>query len=527
MIVSLGQFVSWLRLLAVTVPVVAGAVELGPLATTAPAVRQPGERHEAFGPLVSGEISGTQQWWSLSPLVRDLQDPALGRVHVDVLYPLLTYDRFETEYRWQFFQWFNVAGSQTIADTNHSDTKTRRNFFPFIFSQKSASGTNDYLAVVPFYGRMENHFFRDEVRFVALPLWVTTKKAGVETINVPAPFFHLRRGAGVSGWQLWPLAGHETKAIAWKTNLVDELDLIPGHQKSFVLWPFGFAEKTGLGTTNPTTLRTVLPLFASVRSPARDQTTVLWPFFTHTDDRQGRFEEWGTPWPFLGWAQGEGKTARRIWPLWTVETTPSRSREVIGWPFFEHRKITKPALVSDRWRSLYFLYDHNVDQSLTTGARSERRDLWPLFYWQRDFEGRERLQALAPLETLLKNNESIDHLYSPFWSVYRSDKNPARGLASQSLLWNLWRRDVAPNAVTTSSLFGAIRTRQDATGRSWRFFWRPFPTAPSQPSASAPANRSGPTAVWGSKRGDVLAGPRPGLGRPREVAAVPAESAAK
>ncbi len=499
-----GKVFGWLRLLAVAATGVAGAAELGPLTATAPAVMQPGERHEAAGPFFSAETSGTQHWWAFSPLLRSFRDPALGRVHFDLIYPLLTYDRFETEYRWQLLQWLNVAGSQTIADATNSDTKTRRNLFPFVFWQKSASGTNDYLAVVPFYGRMENHFFRDEVRFVALPLWVVTKKAGVETFNVPAPFFHVRRGAGVSGWQLWPLAGHEIREVTWKTNLIDELELIPGHEKSFFAWPLAFFEKTALGTTNPVTQRTVLPLFSAVRSPALDSTTVLWPFFNHTQDRKNRFEEWGTPWPFLGWANGEGKTARRFWPLWGTERTPTRARNFVVWPFYDHREINKPALASDRWRSLFFLYDHSRDVSRPSGARNERRDLWPLFYWKRDFEGRERFQAIAPLETLIKNNESVDRIYSPLWSVYRSEKNPVRGMASQSLLWNLWRRDVSTNASKTSSLFGVIRTRRNADGRQWRFFWRGFPDEAAKASPTAKFGRGDPEAVAWPKRCDFL-----------------------
>ncbi len=484
--------------------VTATAADGTPFDQVFPTVREPGERHEALGPLFSGETHGSQRWWAFSPLLVDLEDPEIGRRHFDLLYPLLTYDRFESESRWQLLQWLNFATSQAITDGTNSDPKIRRNFFPFVFSQKTRAGTNDYFAVLPFYGRMNNHLFRDEIRFVALPLWVVTEKRGVETINVPAPFFHLRRGAGVRGWQLWPAFGHESKAITWKTNLLDEPVLIPGHEKWFLAWPFAFTSRFGLGTTNPVSERMVLPLFAATRSPARDTTTVLWPFFTHTDDRQGRFEEWGLPWPFLGWADGAGKTALRVWPVFGTERTPTRTREFYGWPFYKHRRITKPALVSDRWQSLFFLYDQSRDVSVTTGDRSERRDLWPLFWWKREFDGRERFQALNVLETLLKNNETVERVYSPLWTVYRRETNPARGLTSQSVLWNLWRRDTGTNAVTTSVAFGAIRSRRTDEGREWRFFWRPFGGGNTATAATSP--------LWlrpARQRGDFLRDPEP------------------
>ncbi len=476
------------------------ASDRGPLELRTATVREPGERHEALGPLLSGEVHGSQQWWALSPLVVDLEDPEIGRRHFDFLYPLLTYDRFETESRWQLLQWLNVATSQPIGDGTNSDTRVRRNFFPFVFSQKSPSGTNDYFAVVPFYGHMNNHLFRDEIRFVALPLWVVTRKKGVETVNVPAPFFHLRHGAGVDGWQLWPLLGHETREITWRTNVLDEAELVPGHEKSFLLWPFAFSSRFGLGSTNPVTERMILPLFSVSRSPARSSTSVVWPFFNRTEDREKGFTEWGAPWPFITWADGPGKTARRVWPLFGTEKTPVRSREFVGWPFYKHRRITKPALVSDRWQSLFFLYDQSRDVSVTTGARSERRDLWPLFWWKRDFEGRERLQVGALLETLLKNNETAERAYGPLWTLYRSERNPARGLSSQSLLWNLWRRESGTNAVTTSALFGAIRTRRDDSGLQWRLLWRPFGTAGE---GAAPVRSAMAAPVW-QHRGDLL-----------------------
>ncbi len=499
-------------LLVVAALATATAADWTPFDQVSSTVREPGERHETLGPLLSGEVHGRQRWWALSPLLVDLEDPEIGRRHFDLLYPLLTYDRFESESRWQFLQWLNFATSQPITDGTNSDPKIRRNFFPFVFSQKTRAGTNDYFAVVPFYGRMNNHLFRDEIRFVALPLWVVTQKRGVETVNVPAPFFHLRRGAGVKGWQLWPVFGHEAKEITWKTNLLDEPVLIPGHEKWFAAWPLAFTSRFGLGTTNPVSERMVLPLVALTRSPGRDTTTFLWPFFTHTDDRLGRYSEWGVPWPFLGWAEGEGKTARRLWPMFGTERTPTRTREFYGWPFYKHRRITKPALVSDRWQSLFFLYDHSRDVSVPTGARSERRDLWPLFWWKREFDGRERFQALNFLETLLKNNETIERAYGPLWTVYRRDANPARDMTSQSVLWNLWRRETDTNAVTTSAVFGAIRTRRTGDEREWRFLWRPFDAGTNRTTVAVGRGIS-PT----RQRGDFLRDPEP-------VAALVAES---
>ncbi len=45
------------------------------------------------------------------------------------------------------------------------------------------------------------------------PLYVRTRKKDVVTWNMPYPFFHLREGDGLHGWQVWPLMGREHKDV--------------------------------------------------------------------------------------------------------------------------------------------------------------------------------------------------------------------------------------------------------------------------------------------------------------------------
>ena len=58
---------------------------------------------------------------------------------------------------------------------------------------------------------------------------------------------------------------------------------IPGHDSFFCLWPFYFHDRTGIGTTNAAETYASLPFYSQLRSPQRDATTVLWPFFNYTD----------------------------------------------------------------------------------------------------------------------------------------------------------------------------------------------------------------------------------------------------
>jgi hypothetical protein len=68
---------------------------------------------------------------------------------------------------------------------------------------------------------------------------------------------------------------------------MDEVEVVGGHDKTFALWPIWFRNRTGLGTTNAGRVDAALPLYYVERSPLRDHTAVMWPFFSWTDDRAG------------------------------------------------------------------------------------------------------------------------------------------------------------------------------------------------------------------------------------------------
>jgi len=56
---------------------------------------------------------------------------------------------------------------------------------------------------------------------------------------------------------------------------------------------------------------------------------------------------------------------------------------------------------------LWFPYSQTVLRSPVTGVERLRRDLWPLFSWNRDFDGKERLQVLAISGPVIPDNKSI------------------------------------------------------------------------------------------------------------------------
>ncbi len=443
-------------------------VESGPLAHEFGLTLEPGHRSEAAGPLLWTETTPSLSGWGLNPFVSFRSEPEVERTQIEFLYPLVSYDRYGSQDRWQFLQLLSWGGGRS---TDGSDTQ-RFTVFPFYFQQESTDPAKRYHALLPLYGTLKNRLFRDEIRFVALPVWVQTRKRDVVTDNWLVPFFHRRHG-GAQGWQLWPVYGTETRAVLTRTNGITDLpEVVPGHEKRFLLWPFGLSEVTGIGSENTTTNRAILPLFALRRSPQLDNTTLLWPFITHTVNREVGYEEWGAPWPFVGWANGEGKHARRLWPLYGKASNTNVSSGFILWPAYVHKQLVTENLLREQTRGLFYVWSDVSEKNRQTGEEYRRRSLWPLAHHWKDRTGRERFQMLALAESAFPHNEAISRAWSPVWSLYRSEKNPKAGAASQSLLWNLWRRDVKPGETRTSFLFGMVKTETTQEGRKWRWFWR-------------------------------------------------------
>lgn len=447
-----------------------------------------GEREEWLGPLYYEERKGETSGWGVPPFVTWTEDAGTESAELDILYPVLTYDRFGSETRWQLFQWLNFSGNQTMEDSD----KRRFNLFPFYFQQRSKDPTNNYTAYFPFYGTFKNRFFRDEVHFVMLPLYVQSKKRGVVTDNYLYPFFHWRQGAGVRGWQAWPLVGNEHKPVTQRTNMWDELEDIPGHEKFFFAWPFFLKERDRIGTTNELRSLVLAPLFSSERSPMRDSWAFPWPIgFRRTIDREKGYREWDAPWPFVVFARGEGKHTDRVWPLFSRSQSPTLRTSFYLWPFYRGSHVDAPPFARDHHRFLIYAFSDLRERNVDTGEELHRMNAWPLFTYRRDFQGRQRFQALALLEPLLPTSKSIERDYSPVWSLWRSESNPKTGARSESLLWNLYRRETSPTRKKCSLLFGLFQYQTGADGKRMKLFYCPIgksgtaAKSASQPDADA------------------------------------------
>jgi hypothetical protein len=441
----------------------------------------PGHRMEAVGPLFYRQQQEGQHTWAVPPLLSYTRAPAVPLVEFDFLYPLLTYDLYGAQHRWQLLQLLSFSGGPSSDES----VKQRFTLFPLYFQQRSSNPDQNYTAVVPFYGHLKHRLFRDDIFFVMFPLYGQSRKRDVVTDNYLYPFFHLRHGTGLKGWQFWPLVGNEHKDVTTRTNGFNEIETVAGHDKFFALWPFFFNDHTGLGTTNPVWQQTSFLIYGLERSPQRDSTSVLCPFFSHITDREKKYREWDAPWPLVEFARGEGKTTTRVWPFFSRAHTATLEDNFYLWPIYKHDHARLKPLDRDRKRILFFLYSDIHDKNTETGASRRRIDFWPFLLQRREFNGNTRVQVFAPLETFVAGSHKIPRDYSPLWSVWRAEKNAQTAAASQSLLWNLYRRETSPERKRVSIFFGLYQYQADASGRRTRWFY--LLTSASRNSARSPA----------------------------------------
>jgi len=452
-------------------PVFAGnSIHAGPLFDEFPLTLDSGQRTEILGPFFYNQQLDSEKTWALPPFFSHDADPAVESREDDFLYPLATFESYGQEYRWQLFQLLAFAGGQ---DSQGQETR-RVTIFPIYFQQRSPVTNENYTALIPFYGHYENHLFRDDVSFVMFPLYSETRKKDVVNDNYLYPFFNTRRGDGMRGWQFWPFFGEEHKVVTTVTNDFGDVETIGGHDQYFVLWPFYFWQNNGIGTDDPEKFRAVFPLWVYSRSPQRDATSVLWPFFNWANDRSKKYREWQMPWPFIDIARGPGKTITRVFPFFSRAHNDTLESDFYLWPFYKYDGIHADPLDRRHTRILFYLFQNVTEKNTETGKEKKRVDLWPLFVYHRGFEGGSRLQIFAPLESFVPDNRGIERNWAPLWSLWRSEKNPATGASSQSLLWNLYRFDKTTDSRQCSFLFGLFQYQSKPEGKMVKLFYIPF-----------------------------------------------------
>ena len=415
------------------------------------------------GPLIhsSRSLDGDVEEFGLRPLFFWRGDQTEQTSEWEFLYPLATYRRREGDWDFQFLRLLNARGegSPQAGREEHSD------FSPFFFRGVRENGET-YFGVMPFWGKVYDRFFWEEWDWVLFPLYSRTVRSGAETYYFPWPFLSMTHGVNPEdkhqGFRFVPLYGQEVKEGVF--------------EKYFALWPLFIYQRTGLDGDEPEEVWSFLPFYVSRRSPKWDQTTVLWPLFTYTDDRGRKFEQWDVAWPFFKYARGETRQALFIFPLYMEDRKLLKDeflfREIryhdfaVLFPLFIRQREEYIGSRRERHRILWYLYSDAREEGRDGSTR--RIDAWPFVRYDRDREGAVYFQTLALLEAFLPRNEWIERNYSPLWSLYTYRANPA-GESVHSFLWNLLRHEETLAGRSIEVLGPLLAYRETGTGEEARF----------------------------------------------------------
>jgi hypothetical protein len=423
-----------------------------------------GWREEAAGPFFYRQSANGQNQWALPPFFCRTSTPQVDWEEWEIFYPIIDYRRFGREYKLEIGELLSFSGGHT----QDSNAVRRTTLFPLYFRQRSTDTNDNYTALVPIYGHLRNRMFRDEIKFFLFPLYSETRKKGVVVDNYIYPIFDRRRGAGVSGWEVWPLGGEARKIATFQTNSMHEVSTNGGYDHVFALWPFYFKDRAGLGTTNPASSLTVVPFYSQTRSPSRDESSYGFPFgFNAIHDREQGYVEHDFLWPLFEKAHGS-KTVTRYFPFYSRALHNGMESVFYGFLLYKFNRLQAAPLDRRRTRILYFLYSDTVERNTQSREFKRRVDFWPFYSYERKLDGTRRTQLLAVLEPLFPNNRTIAREYSPVWALWRAEKNPRTGATSQSLLWNLYRHEKAGRTKKASLLFGLIQYQCTPDGSRWR-----------------------------------------------------------
>jgi hypothetical protein len=439
-----------------------------------------GWREEAAGPFFYQQATAGQTQWALPPFFCRTSTPEVDWEEWEVFYPVIDYRRFGKEYRLQVGEFLSFSGG----NTQEENGVRRTTLFPIYFRQRSPDTNLNYTALVPFYGHLINRLFRDDIKFVMFPIYSETRKKDVVTDNYFYPIFDRRRGHGLTGWEVWPLAGEDRKTTTFRTNIMNEVETIGGYDNFFALWPIYFKNRTGLGTTNPASSLTVLPFYSQTRSPSRDQVSYGFPLgFNAIHDRGQGYVEHDFLWPLFVQAHGS-RTVTRYFPFYSRARRHGLESIFYGFLLYKFNRLEAPPLDRHRARILYFLYSDTVERNTQSHEFKRRVDFWPFYSYDRKMDGNRRLQIFALLEPLFPNNRTIAREYSPLWALWRAEKNARTRATSQSLLWNLYRHESVGQSKKTSLLFGLIQYQCTAEGGRWRVCHLNLGRKPAQTTAA-------------------------------------------
>jgi len=308
--------------------------------------------------------------------------------------------------------------------------------FLFFFGGTSKQGS--YGGVFPFYGKLYNRFARDEMGFIAWPLYSYTKDEGATKTNILWPLFASYVGTD-KGFKAWPLYGvHERPGV---------------RRTQFFFWPVFFKAEKDLDTDEPVDSFFALPFYLSSVSRTREYKAVMWPFFTHAKDSEK--EKWNMPWPFYSRTTGEELEGYSYWPIISKEIKGKDTTFSFLWPIYREWEFF---VRDERFSSKSFM----VINRYVEDDRGTFLNAWPFFeYRRKDMNSTFLFPSILPFR-----DRGFDRIFKPLMTLYEQKKSEKS--ETTNVLYGLYTHETAGDTWKTRFAF-LMEFKKDENGPGFEF----------------------------------------------------------
>jgi hypothetical protein len=461
-------------------------------------------RFRSIGPVFERqEAADEKTFTAFRPFYSRTFDPGNERTLQEYLWPVAMSKDFRGETYWRVLCAFGH-------DFDNDDPESRYRFiiFPIFYMGRDIHDEN-YFAVFPIGGKVNEFLGRDKIWFALFPLYMYSSINDVKTYDVLWPIVSWTGGSDISRFRVFPFYGQSSKGDLWT--------------KRFVLWPiwtsahYSYADgQTGGGFV-------LFPLFGHTKLTDQESWMFLPPFFRWSWNDEG-YRGGNSPWPFIQYSFGKGRDEKLyLWPLWGTRRNENLRSSFFLWPIGSTLEANRVEYTLNRFSLFPLLFyekktpksgDRDRASSANSPVLLERErvgatededgtvqvsnlksqifdpgvssnspafgegievnpatsgryfKLWPLVSYQREDEAmRVRLLDLWPGKRL----SVIERNYSPFWTLYSHVR--ADGASEDELLWGLFRRsnsDQGKKHLSLFPLFSCDRSMADDS-RQWSF----------------------------------------------------------
>ena len=413
----------------------------------------PTEAYRFLLPLYGSQSEGDhyRRRWYLPPLFSHTADLERELSAVDVAWPLIRWSsegsgaEQESHFRFLPLLWF----------TTRPDSRVDL-VLPLYYHISDPK--NDYLHLVPLFGRHREDEGELRRTFVLAPLFIHTEddRTLLRRTEVLWPLSRFETSASGTLNRVFPLFYYESLEARTHLNLLllfdrDESDV----RSSTVMYPlFSSLVAGGEGTR-----RSILPVIdwrlLDDDPPEGDSLSFLWPL---ADFRRDGDDVASWIFPFYWWFDdGAGDSVKHLWPLLGRHRDGSRSTWATLFPlFFTGSDEDDPA-----YGELGALYPLGYRE---TGVDRLRHWLFPLWYHSRTAEY-ESSWVLWPLFSRTADEDRLD--WHSLFHLLRYEREPTH--EEFSVLYALYRSRIEAERTTRSVAF-LFHFEDDAGAKTLRLF---------------------------------------------------------